>query len=308
MKFHTNSHFSNLSKITFGGASIAGLGGGYGFGDISETDSIRLVHQSIEAGINCFDTAPIYGFGESEIRIGKAIKDRRDKVTITSKSGVSWHENMRVDMTNDPSVAAKQLEASLTRLNTDYIDIYMVHWPDKRVDIRKTLEVFQQAQALGKIKKIGLCNTNFSELALANQVCNVSVVQSELNIFNDQVSLLNLDENILKMSWGTFDKGIITGNVSLDRKFDKSDCRSWAPWWKKSNWKDKVLKIEKLNEIIKNMDLDLVTLAVKYNLNIVDTAICGFKNEMQLSQIIKAMESKVKISQIQKALTDAKFL
>lgn len=281
----------NISRICFGGASVSGEGAGYGFGNISKNESIKLIEESFEVGINIFDTAPIYGFGESEKRIGLALKAKRDKVHIISKSGVSWHDNRRVDMTNDPVIAKKQLEQSLRRLNCDYIDTYMVHWPDTRVDLRSTLEVYTKAKEKGLIKNIGLCNSSPSEIKKAKKVCDLSFIQSEVNLFNDQISNLIPLSDALTMSWGTFDKGIITGRVSLDRKFDKSDCRSWAPWWKKSNWKEKVLKIEKLKCFAQSHEIDLVSFALGHNLNIVNSAICGFKNSEQLNSIIKCLDN-----------------
>ena len=86
-----------ISSIGFGGAAISGEGGGYGFGAISEKEAISLLHESLEKGMTVFDTAPIYGFGTSERRMGKAFKDRRDKAFIVSKGGITWHENKRVD-------------------------------------------------------------------------------------------------------------------------------------------------------------------------------------------------------------------
>ena len=292
----------NVSQISFGGASLSGNGAGYGFGDISPKESLILLHSALGAGINIIDTAPIYGFGESEIRIGKAIKDRRDKAHIISKSGVSWHENKRVNMTNNPKEALKQLEESLIRLNTDYIDTYMVHWPDKKVDLLETLDVYLKAQKEGKIKYIGLCNTTNAELSKAQAYCNIDIIQSEVNIFNNQISNLDNLQNAMTMSWGTFDKGIISGSVAKDRTFDKSDCRSWAPWWKKSNWKEKVDKISKLNNFVKDTEFNLISFALGYNLSFVDTAICGFKNEKQLDQILKAMDSLPSLALIKEGM------
>ena len=120
-----------LSKLplAFGGAAISGEGGGYGFGDISESAAIDLLKEAYDLGFTIFDTAPIYGFSLSEKRMGKAFKSMRDKVFIVSKSGVTWNESKRVDMTNDPKVARLMLEQSLRDLESDYIDLYMIHWP-----------------------------------------------------------------------------------------------------------------------------------------------------------------------------------
>jgi myo-inositol catabolism protein IolS len=292
----------DVSRLSFGGASLSGEGAGYGFGEISTKESINLLHKSFSCGISIVDTAPIYGFGESEVRIGKAISGRRDSVHVISKSGVSWHENMRVNMTNNPEVALKQLHESLTRLNTDYIDTYMVHWPDKNVDLLETLDVYLMAQKQGKIKHIGLCNTTNAEILKAKTHCKVDIIQSEVNLFNNQISNLDNSQSAMTMSWGTFDKGIITGSVTKDRVFDKSDCRSWAPWWKKSNWKEKVDKIEKLKDFVKDTDYSLISFALGYNLNFVDTAICGFKNEEQLDEILKAVNSLPSLTLIKKGM------
>ena len=234
--------FSSV-PIAFGGASISGEGGGYGFGEISENDAIELVLYALDCGIKVFDTAPVYGYSLSEKRIGMALKNKRDEAFIISKSGVTWHPNKRIDMTNEPTVCQKMLETSLKDLKTDYIDLYMIHWPDPRTDIRYPLEVLAKAQIEGKIQSIGLCNTNSEDLSKAIEMVKVEYIQSECNLFNNPLNELKnqiVENNIRTMGWGTFDKGILTGSVTKNRNFSKEDARSWAPWWKKSNWKDKV--------------------------------------------------------------------
>lgn len=286
----------NASRVTFGGASISGEAGGYGFGDMSETEALKLIEYAYDRGINIFDTAPIYGFNSSEIRLSKALKDKRDKVKIISKCGVDWHPNMRVNMSNDVKVTQKMLNNTLR--NFDHIDIYMVHWPDKNIDIRYPLEVLALAQQKGDLTHIGLCNTNQDDLNKATEVCNIKIVQSECNLFQNQ--LKDLSTSAFKMGWGTFDKGILTGSVRLDSTFDKSDCRSWAPWWKKSNWKEKVLKVEKLKEFIKDKDISLLELSLGYNLvkESINSTICGFRNQKQLDSIFSALENLPKMDLI----------
>jgi aryl-alcohol dehydrogenase-like predicted oxidoreductase len=242
-----------VSEIGFGAAAISGEGGGYGFGDISQDDAIALVRYAFDRGINLFDTAPIYGFGLSEKRLGLALKPVRDKAFIISKSGVDWHETKRVNMTNDPKSAEKMLHQSLKDLQSDYIDLYMVHWPDKNVDIRFTLEVYLKAQLQGKIKHIGLCNSHPEDLEKALSIAKVEVLQSEYNLFfqNRFDSMTDLIEkhHIALMSWGTFDKGVLTGSVKPNQTYDKVDCRASAPWWNKKEVDARAIKVE---QFIKN--------------------------------------------------------
>ena len=197
-----------LSKVTLGGASLSEDGRGYGFGSLNNITSEKLIRASLDRGINIIDTAPIYGFGESEKKIGLALGSSRHNVHIISKCGVRWHENMRVDMTNDPKLCIEQLEDSLRRLKTDYIDIYMIHWPDKKKDILETLEALEVEKRKGKIRFLGLCNTNNNDLEKACSEFQIDFLQSEANLFNNSFSELNTSGDIFKMSWGTFDKGI----------------------------------------------------------------------------------------------------
>ena len=172
-----------IPAITFGGAGISGEGGGYGFGKVSDPDAERLLKSAFEAGITLFDTAPIYGFGLSEERMGKFLPK---EAMIITKSGVDWHETMRVNMSNSKSVTEKMLHASLKRLKRDVIDFYMVHWPEGKVDIQEPLEVLIRAKESGKIRHIGLCNTTPEDLAKADAITEISILQSELNLFHQE--------------------------------------------------------------------------------------------------------------------------
>jgi myo-inositol catabolism protein IolS len=298
-----------LSEITFGGASISGEGGGYGFGDISEIDSIKLLHSALDQGINTFDTAPIYGFGLSEQRMGKAFKDRRDSAFIISKSGVTWHENKRVDMTNRPDVAESMLHQSLRDLKTDYIDLYMVHWPDKNVDIRETLKVYTDAQKAGKIRFIGLCNTHLEDLNKAKEVCKIVMVQSQFHWF-DRTPKTELfqyltQNNISFMSWSTLNQGIISGTVNDKRKYDKSDARSWAPWWDKPEVARKVKIMDQLRPLLEKMNKNGVSLALSHNLlhPELTTALVGIRSEVQLQSMLMAYENRLnkdELSEVEK--------
>lgn len=280
-----------LSRLVFGGASISGEGGGYGFGAISEADSEKLIKASWDQGINLFDTAPIYGFGVSEERLGKYLS--KDAIVIT-KGGVDWHANKRVNMSNDPLIIEKMLNESLKRLKRDTIDIYMIHWPDNRIDIRKPVEVLKKAQEQGKIKQIGLCNTTLDDLKSATQIADINFLQSELNTFRTEPFLVLGEEwkKRFSMSWGTLDKGILSGRVTPQRKFEEVDCRSWAPWWNKKEVLTKFEKVEKLKSILNDYEISLTEFALHFNLNYFGLNACliGFKNEPDLVQLTSNLQ------------------
>lgn len=295
-----------LSQIGFGGASISGEGGGYGFGDISEVKAIELLHYAYEKGINLFDTAPIYGFTLSEKRMGIAFKNIREKVFIVSKSGVSWHDNQRVNMTNDPSIAEKMLNQTLIDLKSDYVDLYMVHWPDKNVDIRDVLTVYKKAQDVGKIKHIGLCNTNLEDLEKAKSICKIEAIQAKLNFFDrENLNLMDyLTENKISfMSWGTLDQGILSGKMTKNKKYDKSDARSWAPWWDQEL---ALKKTEKLNLLLSKLPngKNGIHLGLSYNLsfNNVVTALCGARSIEQLDSLLTVHDNLLSTDELNSIL------
>ncbi|MBH47787.1 MAG: hypothetical protein CME71_06415 [Halobacteriovorax sp.] len=287
------------SPIAFGGASISGEGGGYGFGGMSEVKALELVDYAFNKGLKLFDTAPIYGFGVSEVRLGKAIKSIRDDVFIISKSGIDWDNKKNVAIRNDKKTTQKMLEESLKRLGTDCIDLYMVHWPDAETDIRKTMEVLVKAQDANKIRYIGLCNTNQDELIKAAEVGRVKVVQNQLNIFERSSEELfsSLAQNKqFFMSWGTLDKGIITGRVNRNRSFDKDDVRSSdAPWWNDEVNAPKLKAMAKILPLISDHGHTGLELALSHNLSLyeqyglIGTSLCGAKSPEQLDGILAAL-------------------
>ena len=280
--------------LVFGGASLSGSGGGYGFGDISETDAFKLLDTAIYLEVLRFDTAPIYGFGRSEEILGKYFKQKRESIEIMTKGGVTWHDNGRVNMTNDPNVIESMIHTSLKTLNSDYIDTYLIHYPDPKVDIRKTLEVVEKARIQGKIKNIGLSNTNSSELELALEVCPISVVQNQCNLFVNEFE--DMEEfckknKITLMGHSVLYKGVLTGRVNLTRQFDTTDFRAWAPWWKRSDWKKKVQTVERFKAA--HPDIDLLTLAITQGLKQSDAIVCGSKKPQSLREIVQRIKEPV---------------
>jgi aryl-alcohol dehydrogenase-like predicted oxidoreductase len=291
----TNFKDIPISKIGFGCAALSGEGGGYGFGPISSVEASRLVDMAMDIGINLFDNAPIYGFGQAELNLGLALAQKRQKAFIISKCGVNWHESGRVDMTNNPQKCLIQLEDSLKRLKTDYIDLYMIHWPDKRVPIEQTLAPLLKAKKNGKIRFLGLSNPIQSDIDKVPD--KIDFIQAESNLFNSGYRDIDLNtfNKFFSMSWGTFDKGILSGSVRDNSTFDKSDCRSWAPWWKKSNWKIKVKTVKALHDYLDSQNIDKVHYMIQYNLiyKNISSVLCGLKKTAYLEDMKRVFEHEI---------------
>lgn len=286
-----------VTEIAFGGGAISGEGGGYGFGHVTDEDAISLLQEALDRGINLFDTAPVYGFGLSEKRMGKAFLGKRDRVFIVSKGGIPWDDNKRLKLDNSPKVIQKMLEQSLKDLRTDYIDLYMIHWPDNNVDIRKPMEYLSKVKEEGKIRVIGLCNSFVEDINRACEIERVDVLQSEFNLFNSSAkdTLFDIirEKKMGFMSWGTLDKGILTGRVTPERKFDEVDARSWAPWWKNDDKTSKYKAMERINELLKETEHSGLELALGFVLQFqeISTALCGVRNTEQLETAVKALKN-----------------
>lgn len=291
---------AEISVLGFGGASVSGEGKGYGFGDIQEQDAIDLLRAALDLGINLFDTAPIYGFGLSEKRMGKAFVGHREKVFLVSKCGVTWDRDRRVGVDNSPKKTEEMLHQSLRDLQTDYLDLYLVHWPDPNVDIRRTMEVLAKAKMAGKIRAIGLSNTFPEDLARAVEVERIDVLQGAFNLFDGyprDVLFPLLDEHGMGfMSYGTLDKGILTGRVTPEREksgqFDESDVRSSASWWKEADRTAKYKAMQALRPMMEKFGHSGLELALGYVLSFqqVSTALCGMRNRKQLESAVAALE------------------
>ncbi len=281
-----------VSEIGFGGASVSGEGGGYGFGGISEQDALNLLLKSKDLGVMLYDTAPIYGFSLSEKRIGKAFKNCREDVFIVSKSGVTWDQNKRVDIDNSPKTTLEMLHKSLIDLQTDYIDAYLIHWPDARHDTRYAIEVLLEAREQGKIRFIGLCNSNLSEIEKVRELTNIDIFQSEYSFLSPAVenSIFPHLEGAGFLGWGSFDKGIITGRVKNGRHYDKFDARRSAPWWKKSQYLPKVDFMKSIEPLLEKYNKSGLDLAIQYLLSNseLSSALCGARTIHQLETICES--------------------
>lgn len=286
--------------VSFGGAALSGEGGGYGFGLVTKKEAEELLQYAFDIGINVYDSAPIYGFGLSEQRLGEFLKSKRDQVYVTTKSGVTWSSSKRVNMTNDPKTAEEMLLQSLKDLRTDYIDMYFIHWPDANVDIRKPLEVLAKYQSKGIIRKIGLCNTNIADLDKAKEITQIDIIQSEYNLFNRNVEkeIFPFCEknNSAFMSWGPLDKGALTGNYDLKRTYEDCDARKSAPWFKKSDLEKKVHKVEEMKKMLPaNCNMMEMLNSFYQSQKQVSTILVGAKTPQKLNQYITSMLHKTSL-------------
>lgn len=251
-----------MSRWSFGGASFAhaenSRRGSYGYGPICNHKVTRTIERCIELNINSWDFAPIYGFGFAEERMGEFLKSRpssRENFFIQSKGGISWHKDGpfkgRIHRSNSPEHIYSNLIASIERLQSSYIDLYYIHWPDPQVDIRKSLDILLEAKEKKLIRHIGLSNTTINELQKALRHCPISAIQNEFNVWHssDRDDLFSFcqENRVSYLSYGCMAQGTLCMKEKQLPHFEKEDFRSHSKWWRKS-WHDKQKKISSLVE------------------------------------------------------------
>ena len=213
-----------ISAVGFGCWEIGG-----GYGSIEESEFIKAVNRALDLGINCFDTAEAYGFGASEKSLAKALGSRRKEAVITTKFGVGYPDapNYR-DSTRKRVV--ESIDKSLKALNTDYVDVYLIHWPDRATPFEEPMQALDELVKRGKVRAVGLSNFKLSEIEQCARTRRVDVVQYCWNMFDrrmqKEIFPYCRENGIGVMAYGSLAYGILTGTLSEESAFEKGDWRS----------------------------------------------------------------------------------
>lgn len=229
----------DFSVLGFGCWGASGKGSWSDHGDNEQIEAIRT---AIDEGINFFDVAPVYGLGHAEEILGKAVKGQRDKIFIATKTGLPWNDKFEVRNDVRPENILKEIDASLERLNVDYVDLYQIHWPtDQGVPLEETMEAMKRIKESGKTKYIGLSNYSVADYEKANQVVDVVSMQGLFNMMEhnassyheiplqyrvaDEVFPLVREQGLAFFPYSPLFQGLLTGKITKDTVFGENDVR-----------------------------------------------------------------------------------
>ncbi len=214
------------SRIALGTWAI----GGWMWGGTDEKESIRTIHAALDHGINLIDTAPIYGQGRSEEIVGEALRQtgRRESILLATKVGIDWTKG-RIERNSTRRRIFQELEDSLRRLQTDYIDLYQVHWPDPLVPIEEVARTFHELYEQGKIRAIGVSNYSPEEMARFEAIAPIHTIQPPYNLFEREIERdvlpYALGHRITTLTYGALCRGLLSGAMNAGRLFAKDDLR-----------------------------------------------------------------------------------
>ena len=283
-----------VSRFCMGGCPM----GGYGWGSVQESELLDAVHAALDAGVNFFDTADTYGLGQSERTLAKGLGSRRRDVVIESKFGVRVGGGKTI-YDNSPEYIQQALEESLRRLNTDYIDGYLIHYRDGKTPIADVVGKLEELKAAGKLRYYGLSNIHGDGLEeLLPYAGRFACCQDELSLAcrknEDDLRAVQSRLRATPMTWGSLGQGILTGKYNRENVcFGADDRRSREIYvnFHGEKLEQNLRIVEALKKIAANREKSVAACAIRWILDTLpeSVVIAGVKRPAQLSANVEAM-------------------
>ncbi|MDX3926243.1 MAG: aldo/keto reductase [Shinella sp.] len=282
-------------------ASAVGLGtwaiGGWMWGGTDEAESIAAIQATLDAGVTLIDTAPAYGLGRSEEIVGKALIGRRDKAVIATKCGLVWHTekgNHFFDQDGKPvhrylgrDSIVHEVEESLRRLGTDYIDLYITHWQDPTTPIEETVEALEELKQAGKILAIGASNVNRSELEQYIATGSLDAIQERFSMIDREIEAdllpLTIKNGVSTLSYSSLALGLLSGTIGPDRIFSGDDQRKDNPRFSVANRQKAKDFSQAIRSVAERHGASIAQIVIAWTLAQpgVTFALCGARNPAQ---------------------------
>jgi aryl-alcohol dehydrogenase-like predicted oxidoreductase len=302
-----------ITPITFGAWAI----GGWFWGGSDEKESIEAIRCAIDMGMTTIDTAPVYGFGQSEELVGKAIKGQSDKVQILTKFGLCWDrksghihfEKTTDNYGNELSIyrvgrkesIIKECEDSLKRLGVGAIDLYQQHWPDSSTPVEETMEALEILIEQGKIRAGGVSNYNLKQFENA---CNIFPLVS--NQVPYSMVLRDIEKDLVPwciknskaiIAYSPLQRGLLTGKITADYHFNEGDHRPSTPFFREPNLSGINNFLNGIKPLAESKGATLAQLVLKWTLSQpgITCVLAGARNKKQVAENIKA--EQITISQ-----------
>ncbi|MDT2612984.1 aldo/keto reductase [Enterococcus dongliensis] len=288
-------------------ASTLGLGtnavGGHNlYPDLSEEVGKEVIRTALNNGITLLDTAYSYGNGRSEELIGEVLQEAafdRSRVILATKAA---HDSQQPGkFNNSPKFLQQAVEHALQRLQTDYIDIFYIHFPDEMTPKNEAVAALQQLKEAGKIRAIGVSNFSLEQLKEANQDGYVDIVEDRFSLIhreheNDLFPYLK-ENKISFVPYYPLDSGLLTGKYDKETQFAPSDLRSKNPDFKGARFKAIITKVNQLEPIARDYDATITQLVLAWYLKHpqIDVVIPGAKRPDQVAANAKAVDLQLTV-------------
>lgn len=288
MKYH-NLGTSDLvvSEVMLGTWAM----GGNQWGPTDDAESIAAIRHALELGITSIDTAPAYGYGHAEELVGRAIKGfPREQLVIATKTGLAWDAARPFYVDNSRDHIIREIENSLRRLDVDYVDILQVHWPARDVPMEETIKAMGELEEVGKIKYIGVCNSDvplIKKAMTADRIVSLQVEYSLLNrrIESEIVSFCQ-EHGIGIIVYAPLARGLLTGKFKGCERFSQEDVRQKDARFQGDEFRQNISKVECLRGIAQKHGKTPAQAAIRWVLEQegISAAIVGAKRASQVQE------------------------
>ncbi|WP_166000067.1 aldo/keto reductase [Bacillus sp. Cs-700] len=287
------------------GLGTNAVGGHNIYPNLNEETGKDLVRAAIDNGINLLDTAYIYGPERSEELVGEVIKERgsRDDIVLATK-GAHEFKGEEVVYNNSPSFLKQSVENSLKRLQTDYIDLFYIHFPDEHTNKAEAVGALKELKDQGKIKSIGVSNFNLEQLKEANKDGYVDVLQSHYNLFHrdaeEDLLPYTAEQGISFIPYFPLASGLLAGKYDENTTFD--DIRSKDPLFQGEAFKANLKKVDQVRNIANAKGVEVTHLILAWYLtrDSIDVLIPGAKRQEQVVDNLKTLDVKLTSEEIQR--------
>lgn len=249
-------HLGDLA-VSAQGLGCMGMSHGYGTGG-TESESLATIHRALDSGVTLLDTANVYGAGENEKLVGRAIADRRDQVVLASKFAIEHADGVRT-ITGRPDYVHKCIDASLQRLGVDHIDLYYQHRVDPDVPVEDTWGAMSELVEQGKVRHLGISEAGADSIRRAHAVHRVTALQSEWSLWTRDIEGEILETcrqlGIGIVPFGTLGRGLLTGRITADTEFGEGDMRGMFPRFQQGHIEHNLSLVDRLAELGRRYDL-----------------------------------------------------
>jgi aryl-alcohol dehydrogenase-like predicted oxidoreductase len=301
-----------VSRLAFGTWEFGG-----DWGRFNEDAAIAMIRRARDLGFNFFDTAQQYGFGESERILGKALHpdlaQNRDDVVIATKGGLRQTDSGLV-RDGSPEWLRKGVESSLSALGVDYIDLYLMHWPDSKVPASVTAGALAELVSEGKIRHVGVSNYDTAQIEEFSATLPIEAVQPPYHMFRRDIERDLLPycrtHDIGVFVYGPLAHGLLTGTIHSDSKFAPNDWRSKSDIFKGESFLRNLEIVAQLQRLAADLDITISQLAIAWVLAQpgVQVAIVGAQNIPYLEDSARAANvtlSEANLAAIEKIISSA---
>ncbi len=290
-----------VSAVGFGCWPMAGDR----YGAIEDDEAVKAIHRALDKGVNCVDTAPAYGAGHSEEVVARALEKRRRDVILVTKCGVSRANVLR------------EVDASLERLRTDWVDVLLVHWPDSATPFEETMRALEEVVTSGRVRFVGVSNFTGAMMAECLRTRRIDVIQVGYHMLDrrqeQETFPTCLDHGIGVMGYGSLAHGLLTGAFTEATTFDvKNDWRGGGvafgqPIFRADNFQKNLRVVERLKrEIAEPRGVPLTQIALAWVLGnpAVSTALVGARTPAEVdandagAELTLSPEERAKIDAI----------